>query len=162
MKTRTAAAAILFLGAGIAGAEPVARLGLDDPAAAGPRIEADAANKVEGSSSLRITAPWPTTVHLGEVGALEVENARLVYSARVRTELQGKAYLEMWAHVGGGQYFSRGVDDAVEGRSDWKTISTPFFFQKGQKPERVTLNLVIEGRGKVWVDDVTLSREPLE
>jgi hypothetical protein len=66
----------------------------------------------------------------------------------------------MWAHVDGGQYFSRGMNDAVQGTSDWKTIQTPFLFEKGQKPGKVTLNIVINGTGTVWVDDIGLSREP--
>ena len=36
------------------------------------------------------------------------------------------------------------------------------FVQKGQKPNKVTLNIVINGKGTVWIDDIVLSREPLE
>jgi hypothetical protein len=94
----------------------------------------------------------------------EIENAKLVYSARVKSDMEGAgtAFLELWAHVGGGQYFSRGMNDAVSQKSDWKTIRTPFLFQKGQKPDKVTLNLVINGKGTVWIDDIVLSREPLK
>jgi len=42
------------------------------------------------------------------------------------------------------------------------SIQTPFMFQKGQIPETDTLNLVINGTGTVWNDDVVLSREPLD
>ena len=75
----------------------------------------DANVKVEGPSSLRITAQWPTTVCLGEVAGPDIENAKLVYSAKVKTDLEGTgaAFLELWAHVGGGQYFSKGMNDAV-------------------------------------------------
>lgn len=67
----------------------------------------------------------------------------------------------MWAHVGGGQYFSRGMNDLITGNSDWKSIHTPFIFQKGQKPDKVVLNLVINGTGTVWIDDIVLSKAPL-
>jgi hypothetical protein len=49
----------------------------------------------------------------------------------------------------------------VKDKSDWKTVQTPFIFQKGQKPDKATLNVVINGIGTVWVDDVVLSKEPL-
>ena len=49
----------------------------------------------------------------------------------------------------------------MKDKSDWKTVQTPFIFQKGQKPDKVTLNVVINGIGTVWVDDVVLSKEPL-
>ena len=54
------------------------------------------------------------------------------------------------------------MNDAVSQKSDWKTIQTPFMFQKGQKPDKVTLNLVINGKGTVWIDDIVLSKEPLK
>jgi hypothetical protein len=161
MKVVIALSAALALAAGPSAAETLRTLSLDDPSSATPRIEADAAVKVEGASSIRITARWPTTVHLAEVTGLDVDNARLVYTAKVKTDLEGAAYLEMWAHIGGGEYFSRGMNDSVSGNSDWKAIQTPFAFRKGQKPDKVTLNLVIEGTGTVWVDDIVLAKEPL-
>jgi hypothetical protein len=54
------------------------------------------------------------------------------------------------------------MNDPVKGKSDWKTIQTPFMFQKGQKPDKVTLNIVINGKGTVWVDDIVLSKEALK
>ena len=148
----------------LAQAEEIEKIGLDSVSAVSPRIEADTEVKVEGTGSVKITANWPTTVCLGEVVAPNVENARLVYSAKVKSELEvtGTAFLEMWAHVEGGQYFSKGMNDTVSEKTDWKTIQTPFLFQKGQKPEKVTLNIVINGQGTVWVDDIVLTTEPLE
>ena len=132
-------------------------LSLDDVAAIGLQIEADSTAKCEGRASTKITTLWPTTVCLGEVEGPAIENAKLVYTARVKTALEGSAYLEMWAHLGGGQYFSRGMNSTVSGRSDWQTIQTPFFFQMGQTPDKVTLNLVINGKGTVWIDDIVIS-----
>lgn len=64
--------------------------------------------------------------------------------------------------VGGNPYFSRGLNDRVKGKSEWKAISTQFIFQQGQKPELATLNLVINGKGTVWIDDIVLKKEPLK
>lgn len=159
MRTPFAALALLALTTVGSQAQDLARLGLDDPASASPRIQADTRIKTEGASSLQITTHWPTTVNLGEVTGPDIENATLIYSAKVKTELEGNgsAYLELWAHVGGGQYFSRGLNDVVSGTSDWRTIRTPFMFQKGQKPDKVTLNLVINGKGTLWIDDLELT-----
>ena len=162
MKWAVMCLAILGLFVNVVSAQELKKLSLDDASVASPKIETDARVKSEGKSSIKITATWPTTVSLGEVAAIDIENAKLVFKAKVKTELDGVAFLEMWAHVGGGQYFSRGMNDSVKGKSDWKTIQTPFLFQKGQRPEKVTLNLVINGRGTVWIDEVTLSKEPLK
>jgi hypothetical protein len=143
-------------------AEDLKRLSLDDASTIGLRIETDAAEKTEGKASIKITTQWPTTVCLGEISGLDVENARLLYRAKVKSSLEGSAYLELWAHVGTGQYFSRGMDSTVTGKEGWKSIQTPFLLQKGQKADKVTLNVVINGKGTVWIDDLVLSREPLK
>ena len=163
MRASVIVVAVLALATVTGRAEELKKLSLDDASSASPKIEVDAKVKVEGASSLKITTQWPATVCLGEVAGPDVENAKLVYSAKVKTELEGAgtAFLELWAHVGVGQFFSKGVNDAVSQKSDWKTVQTPFMFQKGQKPEKVTLNLVVNGKGTVWIDDIVLSKEPL-
>lgn len=138
------------------------KLNLDDINDLGLKIENDSTIKVEGNGSIKISTPWPTTVCLGEVTGLDIENARLIYKADVRSQLDGAALLEMWVHVAGGQYFSRGLNSTVTGNSDWRSIQTPFMLQKGQKPDRVTLNLIINGKGTVWIDNIVLSKEPLK
>jgi hypothetical protein len=164
MKIKFLVILIAFFTTIIAQADDLKNLSLDDPSVTSPKIEADNRVKVEGKSSLKITTQWPTTVSLGEVSGLDIENVKLIYSASVKTELaeKGTAFLELWAHIGEDQFFSRGMNDAVSGKSDWKTIHTPFIFQQGQKPEKVTLNLVINGKGTVWIDDVVLSSESIK
>ncbi|MEE4243585.1 MAG: hypothetical protein V2I36_19145 [Desulfopila sp.] len=147
---------------GPAFSDELKKLSLDDASAIGTTIQTDVTVKTEGKGSVRITTLHPTTVCLGEVDDLDIENAKLVYQAKVKSDLEGSAFLEMWAFVGTGQYFSKGINDSVEGKSDWKSIQTPFLFQKGQNPKKVTLNLVINGKGTVWIDEVVLSKVPLK
>jgi hypothetical protein len=154
--------ALLILIVGLARGEELKKLTLDDASVIGTTIQTDTGVKAEGKGSIKITTQWPITVCLGEVASVDVENAKLVYKAKVKSDLDGTAFLEMWAHVGGGQYFSRGMNDVVSRKTDWKIIQTPFLFQKGQRPEKVTLNLVINGKGTVWIDDIVLSKEPLQ
>ncbi len=162
MKLALSMFALLVLIASSAYAEELRKLSLDDASAIGTTIQTDTQVKAEGKGSIKITTQWPTTICLGEVSSLNVENARLLYKAKVKSDLDGSAFLEMWAHVGGGQYFSRGMNDAVSQKTDWKIIQTPFFFQKGQRPDKVTLNLVVNGKGIIWIDDIVLSKEPLK
>jgi hypothetical protein len=118
----------------------------------------------DGNGSLKIQASEPTTVRLFETGDIDIENARLIYQAHVRTEnIEGQVYLEMWCHIAGlGDFFSRGLDRPLTGSTDWVREDTPFFLEAGQNPDNVKLNLVINGKGTVWIDDIRLLKGPLK
>ena len=148
----------LLLAGTTAFAGELIKLDLDDISTLGLTIEKDSRIKVEGTGSVKITTRHPTTVCLGEIPGLDLKNSTLIYQARVKSQLEGSALLGMWVQVGGSRYFSRGLDSTIEGHSDWQVIQTPFVFQKGQRPGRITLNLLINGTGTVWVDDVVLSK----
>ena len=138
---------------------PLGQLSLDDAAAIGLRLSADEAVKVEGESSLRIETDWPVTINLGAIQQPKLDGGKIVYRAKVRSKLEeGQAHLEMWAHLKGQQYFSRGLQDPITGESDWQTLEAPFFFEDGQVPDKLTLNLVVQGRGTVWIDDIVVRR----
>lgn len=124
----------------------------------------DRENSSDGKGALRIAATGPTIVRLFETGDIDVENARLLYEAKVRSDgLDGPVYLEMWCHFPGkGEFFSRNPQAAVSGTSGWTSMSTPFFLKKGENPDNIRLNLVIEGKGTVWIDDIRLVKGPLE
>jgi len=123
-------------------------------------LEIDPQISADGNGSLRIDASGPATVHLYEAGDLDVEDARLIYRAKLRTEnVTGKVYLEMWCHFPeAGEFFSRGLAAALSGSNSWVTVETPFFLEAGQNPDQIKLNLVFEGTGTVWIDDVHLIR----
>jgi hypothetical protein len=127
-------------------------------------MEIDPQISSDGNGSLRIHATGPVTVRLYEVGDLDIENARLIYRARLRTEnVTEKVYLEMWCHFAqAGDFFSRGLASALSGSNSWTTVETPFFLKAGENPDQIKLNLVFEGSGTVWVDDVQLIRGPLQ
>ena len=117
----------------------------------------------DGNGSLRITPNKPATVRLYELGDIDVENARLIYQARLRTEeVTGQVYLEMWCHFPSkGQFFSRGLESPLSGSTEWTTEEIPFFLKKGENPDDIKLNLVINGTGTVWIDDIRLLKGPL-
>ena len=127
-------------------------------------VEIDKDISIDGAGSLKIVAAEPTTVYLFEVKDIDIENARLIYQARVRTEnVEGQVYLEMWCHFPGtGEFFSRGLQSPLKGTTEWTTVETPFFLQKDQNPDYVKLNLVIDGKGTAWIDDIHLMKGPLQ
>ena len=62
---------------------------------------------------------------------------------------------------GKGEFFSRGLQSPLTGTTNWTTEETPFLLKKGEKPDLVKLNLVINGKGTAWIDDVLLLKGPL-
>ncbi len=118
----------------------------------------------DGKGSLKIVAKGPLTVKLFEVEGISIDDARLIYEAKVKTEgLEGKAYLEMWCQFPGkGEFFSRGLQSTASGNTGWMTMETPFFLQKDEKPERIKLNLVVDGIGTAWIDHIRLTKGPLK
>ena len=114
---------------------------------------------VDGKGSLRVDTNEPITVPLFEITDVSVENATLLYQASLQSEnLDGKAFLEMWVRIPGkGEFFSRGLDRPITGTMSWMTVATPFLLQAGQKPDLIRLNLVVQGKGRVWIDDVHLN-----
>jgi len=118
----------------------------------------------DGNGSIRITANKPATILLYETGDIDAEDARLTYRAKVRTEgVEGKAYLKMLCQFPGkGEYFSRDLGSPLTGTNEWSTEETPFFLKQGENPDNVKLNIVIDGKGTVWIDDIHLFKGPLQ
>jgi hypothetical protein len=126
-------------------------------------VQIDKEVSSDGNGSLKMYATGPTVFRLFEVGDIDIENVRLIYQAKVRTEdVEGQVYLEMWCHFPNkGEFFSRGLQTPLTGTTDWTTEETPFFLEKGENPDNVKLNLVINGKGTTWIDDIRLLKGPL-
>src|SRR5215470_14055764 len=123
-------------------------------------VSFDRQTSSDGKGSIRVDATEPMIVPLFEVTDVSIENAVLIYQASFQSEkLDGKAFLEMWVRLPGkGEFFSRGLDRPITGTTSWMTVATPFFLQAGQKPDLIRLNLVVQGKGRVWIDDIRLMR----
>lgn len=126
-------------------------------------VQLDKQISSDGKGSLKIIAGQPLTVRIFEVSGIDVDEARLIYRAKVRTEgVEGLVYLEMWCHFPGkGDFFSRGLQTPLSGTTNWTTEEIPFFLKKGEKPDFVKLNLVVNGKGAAWIDDIRLLKAPL-
>jgi hypothetical protein len=122
----------------------------------------DARTSADGRGSLMISTESPTTVRLFETGDIDIENARIIYRAKLRTAgVEGKVYLEMWCSFPGvGEAFSRALQSPLSGTTGWTSQETPFFLKPGENPDNIKLNVVIEGRGRVWIDDIRIETGP--
>jgi len=121
-------------------------------------VDFDAETTSDGNGSIRMVAKDPTTARLFEIQNPGVDNARLIYRAKLKTrEVAGDVYLEMWCRVpGSGEYFSRGLHAPITGTTDWTSQEIYFFLEKRQAPDLVKLNLVMTGSGTAWIDEVAL------
>ncbi len=110
-----------------------------------------------------VDAKEDQTVRLFEIQNPDAEQCLLTYRATMRTEgLAGRVFLEMWCRLPGrGEFFSKGLNQAITGPTDWASYEIPFYLKKGQRPDLIKLNLVIEGRGKVSMKEVQLLKTPL-
>ena len=126
-------------------------------------VEIDSEITSDGNGSIKIATPESTTVSLYETGDLDIENARLVYQAKVRTEnVIGQVFLEMWCDFKGkGEYFSRGLNRLVTSTTEWSDTETVFYLREGENPDNIKLDIVINGVGTVWIDDIKLIKYPL-
>ena len=121
-------------------------------------VEIDKQISSDGNGSLKITTEGTTVIQLYETGKIDIKHPRLVYQAKVRTEaVEGKVFIEMWCHFDGqGEFFSRAIQSALTGSNEWASQETPFLLDSGQNPDNVKLNIVINGKGTVWIDDIHL------
>lgn len=125
-------------------------------------VQIDKEISSDGNGSLRVTTREPTVVRLFEINGPDIENASLVYRAKVRSkDFEGLVMLEMWCSFPGkGEFFSRNVHTPLTGTTDWTTEETAFFLYKGEKPDYIKLNLVVNGKGTAWIDDIHLLKGP--
>ena len=123
-------------------------------------VQFDNSTSSDGKGSIKIVAPAPVSVQLYIIDDVKVEDAQVIYEAKIKSEgLNGQAYLEMWCiFKNKGEFFSRGFDSVISGTTDWKTIRTVFNLQKGEMPDQIKLNVVVNGVGTIWIDDIHLSK----
>jgi hypothetical protein len=109
-----------------------------------------------------VACEGPRTYRLFEVEGPTLTECVALYRAALKCEeLHGRAYIEMKCRIPRrGEFFSKGLDLTVSGTMDWVNCQTPFLLRKGMAPDLIKLNLVVEGRGKVWIKNVGLFSQP--
>ena len=118
--------------------------------------------RVDGES-MRIDSTGSRTVRLFDVNDPDVQQCVVTYRAEMKAEkLEGRAYLEMWCcFPGRGEFFSKGLHQPLSGTTDWGRYEIPFYLKRGETPDLIKLNLVVEGRGVVWLRKLELLQTPL-
>src|SRR2546422_2389988 len=109
---------------------------------------------------LRATAWGPPSLHLVTIDHPPIAGPRYVVSGEVRYQgVEGQGYLEMWTVFPDGErFFSRtlaaqGPLAALHGESTWRRFELPFDLSgTSQAPSRLEINLVLPGRGAVWLE----------
>jgi hypothetical protein len=122
---------------------------------------ADSITHTKGA--LKIEAPSSMTVKLVQTGPLSANDCMLIYRATFRSkELSGRAYLLMTVRWSDGlETFSRGFEQAIIGSVPWVMEDISYTLDRtGKTVANVTLGMVIEGTGTVWVNDVKLLKAP--
>jgi len=137
----------------------VARYPLDshDGTLAPASVIVDETITSDGNGSLRVYTTEPLVVPLLDLGDVDAEGGFLICDAHLRVEdVEGPVYLELICNFPGrGEYFSRGLRDAVtRGGDGWVRSQVSFFLREGENPSGARLNLVITAPGTAWVDDV--------
>ncbi len=132
----------------------------DDPKQVKTTISHDATTTQDGNGSLKVEAVQGALVTIADQQGLAVKKDHTLWcTLKVKCAgVKQKAYLEMWCEVGEGQRaFSKGLGQALQGDSDWKVIRLPMMVNGDYTVRRALVNVVIEGTGTVWVDEVQFS-----
>jgi hypothetical protein len=102
-----------------------------------------------------------TTIAILESPAIATHH--YVVRGRVKyKQVSGDGYLELWNDFGPqGEFFTRSLAPSgkmrkLAGSSDWREFELPFFAEPGMRPQRLTLNVVLPGAGKVTVAQAML------
>jgi hypothetical protein len=109
--------------------------------------------KIEGQGSVSVLV----------VEQPSVKGPRYALTGQVRYDaVEGDAYLELWNHFPDGRaYFSRTLADAgpmmkLHGTSAWRTFTLPFDATGAPLPTRLVVNVVLPGRGTVFLGPIRI------
>ncbi|MEM9658203.1 MAG: hypothetical protein AAF961_07570, partial [Planctomycetota bacterium] len=117
---------------------------------------------VAGAAAWRINAADSRTVRMFALNPPVLEDCVLTYRVRMATDnVEGRVFLEMRCRFSDQEaVLSRGFHHAVSGSNDWDVYETPLLLRQGQIPEKIELNLVIEGGGTVRISAAELIATP--
>jgi hypothetical protein len=166
-------AALLALTLAAAGQEIVARF---DWAAATNPPRGTVPSRIDNRDALKIESTNDAGL---QIALLTVDKPRIsttMYSLQgeVRYDsVQGDGFIEMWNYFPAatpgqpeGEFFSRTLGDSgelgkISGTSDWRPFSLPFNSAGATgSPTKLQINLVLRGRGTVYLGPLTLVQYP--
>ena len=120
-------------------------------------------NSSDNNGCLKIESEKEMRIYLYEIKEIELTDCLVMYEANLKSnDFQGSAFLEMLCTVNGAEYFSKGLDNTISGTKDWEKHHTVFRFKKGERPTNIKLNLILEGKGEIDIDDIKLMKRNLK
>ncbi len=124
----------------------------------GVQVSYTAEGSADGGGALTIhyTGTEARDVMLFEVPLAGVKATRFSYEASLSsTSGPGRACIAMWCTVAGRDYFSRALNQMLEGGTAWRRCNTPFVLQQGKAATRARLGVRFEsGPATVRIDNV--------
>ncbi len=151
-------------------------------------VSIDNDNTKDGNGALLIDTETPVIVELIELSDININSSRVAFSGVIKTEglvaavgktitknigkkkknkdidqsSKGIAYIEMLVrYEDGEELVSRGPRVPFSGDNDWRSAETILYVDKSENPQRVKLNLVVDGAGKVWIDSASMNKRRL-
>jgi hypothetical protein len=130
-----------------------------------PNVALLPAGKGEAGPIVKVTGgPEKTTTLVVQLDPAKAPSHRYVLKGRVKYEgVKDVGYLEMLSTFGkNGTFFSRTLEKGgpmgeITGTSDWYDLELPFFSKPGLLPEKIVVNVVLPGKGTVYLTPLTLS-----
>jgi hypothetical protein len=155
------AAAVISLYAGMAWGVDLGFFPCNDLSQVRTLVTVDKSVTEDGNGSLKVEAVQNAQITVADQKHLDVQKGETLWCIlKVRCEgVANRAYLEMWCEVAEGKRaFSKGLDQAMQGRSEWREIRLSMMVNGDFTVNRALVNVVIEGPGTVWVDQVTFKK----
>ena len=121
----------------------------------------------DGLGSIRVDSKDTTTAYIFVLYDIPVKRAKLTWEAYCKSEdLKGKAFLEMGVQISKKyrkelESYLHQSKDFLRGTTNWQKIKVEFLVLENLKVDVVQLNLIIEGEGTVWIDQVRLTVLPI-
>ncbi|MDF1851783.1 MAG: hypothetical protein P1U85_13175 [Verrucomicrobiales bacterium] len=138
----------------------------------GPEVSLDSANPDHAIIRVSGENEKQKTLHLFDLDRPIIETESYAITGEVRYEgIEGDGFLEMWNHLPGEagetdiavSFFSRtlgisGPMGKLTGTSDWRPFQLPAYVSddSGRRPLRLTLNVVLPGKGNVEIRNLKL------
>jgi hypothetical protein len=106
----------------------------------------------------------PRSIHVLTLESPGITRPRYAIAGQIRYEgVDKESHLELWNEFAGrGSFFSRtqasaGPMKSIHGSSGWRRFVVPFYVNEGDlRPSRLTLNVVLAGRGTVFLGPLQL------
>ncbi len=131
----------------------------------GPAVTVHAEGRLAKESVLEVQGTEKaSTVTMLIVDKPPVPSHHYQLRGRIKYDnVDGVAFVEMWSRFpDGGQFFTRTLADAgpmskITGSSPWRDLALPFFSKPGILPDKLWVNLVLPGKGKIYLTPLELA-----